>query len=444
MWYPNIRLTRTFRLTFMILLIASFFIISPILILYTAGYRFDIGTFELKKTGVLTIEVTPKEARVSLNEIPITKSSPIRLANRAPGSYSLRIEKEGYLPWAHTVQVHSTQTTYVTDLFLFLDVLPTFEWDTSHAIETTHAPDGTFVATTHISDSDAAIYEVMLYHVPSETQTVLWRGTSSNKPILVWSRHAPLLAIVLSTPTASMIKTIDATNPDDAQTHEITPPVVPNIQWHETGQANIYIEEQKNTIYSLTNGISKPISTVSSSLWFVDDSNDVWNIADGSLWKNNLLVRSGLNDIHITDIIDTHATHIVARNTDTVFVLWLNSDTITQITASHVFPRAYGDDTSTWILWSDWEILELTEQGDIALLTRTNEPIQHVTASTKHNTLFFSFGESIVSFHPHYRTTHTLFKGKKTIHSLVADHEGNYILFETSLNNNTGIYKRLL
>ena len=45
------------RFTIMIFLIASFFIISPLIILYTIGYRYDIRTGIVRETGVLSIDV---------------------------------------------------------------------------------------------------------------------------------------------------------------------------------------------------------------------------------------------------------------------------------------------------------------------------------------------------------------------------------------------------
>ena len=445
MWYPDIRLTRTFRLAFMSTLIASFFVISPILILYTAGYRFDFETLQVKKTGVITIDVEPTDAHITLNNTLLQKSVPIRLANRAPGTYALHIERAGYLPWSKTVQVESTHTTYVTDLFLFLDVLPTFEVDLSQTIEASYSPDGRYVAIVDISDTDTLLYEVALYDIRSETTSIIWRGNASENPVLTWSRHAPLLAIAVHDKAqTATIETIDARTPDTTDTYTLEAFThTPYVQWHEDGEAILYVQESTDII-SLSNESKKVLRSVTSSVWFVDSANDVWSIADTSIWKNDALIHRLSDTIDITAILDTRASHIFAQDKENSYIIWLDSGNITQVAAINAFPRTYGKSWSTWILWSEWEVIELLESGDTILLTRTNKPLNGVSASAKHNTLFFSFDESITSFHPGYRTTNVLFEGNTPISSVATDQDGEYILFETSINGRRGVYRRAL
>ncbi len=444
MWHPDIRLTRTFRLTFMIILIVSFFVISPILILYTAGYRFDLKTFQVKKTGVLTIDVEPNDARIFLNDIALTKSLPIRLPNRAPGSYALRIEKDGYLSWTNTVQVESTQTTYVTDLYLFLDILPTFEFDTSHATEVAYSPDGQFVAMSRVPDDTTNIYEVVLYSLSTEESTILWRNETSKAPVLMWSYHAPLLAVIADIPEATTtIEVVDARNPDATETYILATSSTPHIQWHEDGDPVLYVERD-HVILALSNGTTSTKATVSSSLWFVDNSGDVWSIYDNTVFKNNTPVIARINADSITQIMDTRASHILVRTDQDISIVWLDSGNSTHIPATNIFPRTYGKNWSTWILWSEWEVSELLESGDVVLLTRTNRPLKGVSASTKHEALFFSFDHDVIAFHPHFRTSHTLFSGDAAIKNIATHEKGDYIIFETSINNNQGIYKRSL
>ncbi len=442
MWYPDIKLTRTFRLAFMITLITSFFIVAPIIILYTAGYRYDFTHFQIKKTGVIAIDVEPTDARIYLNDVEINKSVPLRLTNRAPGSYSIAIQKDGYLPWKNTAHVESTQTTYATDIYLFLDVLPTFEYAPQNGIFSSYSQDGQFVASVIKPDADTAVYEVQLYNMDTEEETLLWRSDGDTEPRLEWSLHAPLLAILSQDNGTSTIKSIDVTNPTATETYTVQE--TGKTQWHEGGKNILYVQNA-DQIRSLSSGNNIIVGTVTSSVWFVDSDADIWSIENqNTIWKNEAVVSTQLENSSITDIIDSRATHLVARNENSIQLVWFDGGDTTVLPTTHIFPRTYGKSWSTWILWSEWEVLELVESGDVTLLTRTNQPLRDVSASTKHESLLFAFDHSITAFHPHYRTTDVLFKGDNPIKNIATSEDGDYIIFDTSINEKVGTYKREL
>jgi len=99
MTYSKTYLTRTVRRAIMLSLISAFFIISPLIIFYTAGYRYDFAEQIIKQTGVISIDIKPVNAIVYLNDVQIKKKIPIRLPNRAPGTYHLKITAPGYQLW---------------------------------------------------------------------------------------------------------------------------------------------------------------------------------------------------------------------------------------------------------------------------------------------------------------------------------------------------------
>ena len=125
MTYPHYKLTRPIRRAIMIFLFALFFILAPLIILYTSGYRYDWEAHEIKQTGVISIDVKTKNASVYLNDILIKKSLPIRLPNRAPGTYNLKIKSPSYQAWEKDITVESKQTTYIRNITLFREALPT-------------------------------------------------------------------------------------------------------------------------------------------------------------------------------------------------------------------------------------------------------------------------------------------------------------------------------
>lgn len=92
-------------------LLISFFIIlflgvgTLIAILYGRGYRLDFtGTKSfLKGTGLLVATSSPDGAQVFVNDHLTTATN--NTINLAPGTYKVRIFKDGYFPWEKTITV---------------------------------------------------------------------------------------------------------------------------------------------------------------------------------------------------------------------------------------------------------------------------------------------------------------------------------------------------
>src|SRR3990170_921695 len=74
--------------------ILAFLIAAPILVLYTAGLRWNLKKWSLQKTGSIYIEVEPKDAEILINEKEIVYSS-----NDSPVAKS----KEGSLVYAENI-----------------------------------------------------------------------------------------------------------------------------------------------------------------------------------------------------------------------------------------------------------------------------------------------------------------------------------------------------
>jgi hypothetical protein len=118
------RLTRRLRLIIMSCIIVAFFIISPALIIYTAGIRFNKTTHQWESTGALSIDVLPDDATIYINNILITDSIPIRLAGLAPGTYHITIEKSGFHRLVTDISIRPGETTYLKNITLLKKSIP--------------------------------------------------------------------------------------------------------------------------------------------------------------------------------------------------------------------------------------------------------------------------------------------------------------------------------
>jgi hypothetical protein len=118
MEYPGTKFTRPIRLAMLILFIVAFFVISPLIILYTAGYRYDWQNGLLKETGSISIDIEPRNATASLNGIKLQKDLPIRFNNITPGKYNLHLTASGYMDWFKEIEVKNKQTNYIKEISL--------------------------------------------------------------------------------------------------------------------------------------------------------------------------------------------------------------------------------------------------------------------------------------------------------------------------------------
>jgi len=90
---------------------------SLAVILFAKGYRLSLPTKELKATGMISAKSYPEGAKVFLNGKLVTvTNNPITALN--PGTYQLKIYKEGYFTWEKAIPVYEELVTDVDALLV--------------------------------------------------------------------------------------------------------------------------------------------------------------------------------------------------------------------------------------------------------------------------------------------------------------------------------------
>ncbi len=98
--------------------IGIFLILTPIIFLYALGYRYDWPRQTFYKIGAVKLDSEPGRADIFLNDELVGKTDDL-IQNLKPGFYSIKVSKEGYLPWQKEVEVLAAQTTIYEDITLF-------------------------------------------------------------------------------------------------------------------------------------------------------------------------------------------------------------------------------------------------------------------------------------------------------------------------------------
>ena len=84
-------------------------------IFYALGYKVDVASRTVHATCSVTLTTSAGPAdglAISINGQPAGDHFPLRIPYLAPGTYTLDVTKDGYLPWDHVV--HLTENTSTT------------------------------------------------------------------------------------------------------------------------------------------------------------------------------------------------------------------------------------------------------------------------------------------------------------------------------------------
>ncbi len=107
------------RITY-VAFISIFLIASPLVILYTMGYRYNLTKGRVQKTGILKITSNPKAATIKLNgQRYETSLTPAKIEYLLPGDYEISLSKDGYYDWQKKLAVYENGTTFAEKIMLW-------------------------------------------------------------------------------------------------------------------------------------------------------------------------------------------------------------------------------------------------------------------------------------------------------------------------------------
>ncbi|PIR47392.1 hypothetical protein COV06_03880 [Candidatus Uhrbacteria bacterium CG10_big_fil_rev_8_21_14_0_10_50_16] len=105
------------------LFIALFFVSAPLVVLYTAGYRWSPQQGVIR-TGTLFVATTPKNATVNLGGKPYKDKTPTIIKTLKPAEYLIELALPGHLSWEKRLSIKEGETTFIDNVILFLDTNP--------------------------------------------------------------------------------------------------------------------------------------------------------------------------------------------------------------------------------------------------------------------------------------------------------------------------------
>lgn len=411
--YLNSRLTRPVRISIMMFLIICFFILAPVIILYTAGYRYDFHTNKIKQTGVISIDAEPSDAEVYLNEVKIEKSMPIRLPNRAPGSYKITLKKDGYKTWSKDILVESQKTSYIKDISLLKEALPIemeLKGIKEDVVDFYPSNGAEFIL---ILTKQDFIYQVYLLDVKTNKIAPIVRTKSLSTPVISWSPFESFAFIKTKESINRIdIQLIDAKNNDINKTYTFKKDIL-GYQWVKKAYIPAVYIKQDDALKLINTNEEKNINKkFNYDIWHIDDNEVVWYFDNSALTLNSLNENdnnfSYLINSKIEKVVNKNDNRIIIKTGENVLVLKINNNELEKIYTLSTQDVYYNLEIEEWVTWSPWEMWGIYKDGTVYILNRSSDKIKQILPLDEHGTLLIASENKITAFNPGYYVSHEL------------------------------------
>ncbi len=449
MEYPGSVLTRKWRRGLLCFFIATFLITTPIIVLYTSGYRYDWHNGLLKQTGALSLDMQPRDAELYINNERIIGLAPFRFKNIAPGHYHVRLTATGYYSWEKEIDIREKQTTYLKDIELIAK---------SRAELIAEGP----ITQLFLSPDE----RTLLYALPSATSTawhlldtpsqqsrVIFRGPSTQNAQTAWAKKQSFAAWSMPGTTTAKLAI--------ANTNEGSAAVVAEIEngsgfyWQENGAVPLlyYRFENQLITYNPLTGQHTQAGELAALDWSVY-RDQIWTLTQTSSTAPLIITKDALGFSTVfgqltNDALRERASELEQWRLELVYeggVLLKNNATNQLYILSEAGGRLLPGSGTTllspfgnWLLWwNDSELWSYLPSEEPQLLKRSGERLQAITPLDTFNTLALATAQGVKALFPYYLVETEL---PISATNLVAAVEQRWLYVVGSAQNKMGLWK---
>ena len=198
-------MTLLYRRILYIVFVLLFFIITPAILFYAAGYNFDFKNSAIERTGILIIKTDPRGAQVHLGDKrkynwlytlfygdkPLL--TPLKLHNLLPDDYDITVTKDGYFGYHKKIILYPGQTVVLDTVTLLKQSAPE-PLVNENVIKTALAPDKSKLAVV----TDISLIVVELNTGRLNTLPLDIAATPTNNFDIVWGPHNGKILLTLA------------------------------------------------------------------------------------------------------------------------------------------------------------------------------------------------------------------------------------------------------
>lgn len=377
------------RKIFFYFYILLFFITAPMVVLYTAGYRFNFEAGRFVQTGTVSVNSTPKNAVIRFNSV-FLKKTPGIIRQVLPGTYTITLEKDGFHSWSREIDVRSRETTYIEDVVLFLESdLEIVQQEDYDAFSI--SPSG-----------------ILAYATTTDSWTEIWRlDVSSGEQFLLdrianldpsairfeWSNSGDYLMVTNENGTQFFRNTLI----DLKSEAESIITIATNIHFDRAADPIVFVETpfrshllnlQNGEVENLDNDI---IDTAANNAFSLVQSNDFVLLNDNA--NDRAIAALPQSDYQILDVNDTFV--LVEKLTTRQHIL-IDTQTQREPIALQEYMTEF-EWKDGYLYFSDgFELSRYnTQTGETTLLTRTSEVMNTIDIYPEGNVLIIGYSNRI-------------------------------------------------
>lgn len=440
--------------------IAAFLLATPLVILYTAGYRYNFKRWKIEKTGILYVDSNPKAALIYLNG-QYRNKTPARFVKLLPDFYRVRVEKDGYYLWEKEIEIKSNLTTFSEDIVLFKKSLP---------INILEGQINLFAAS---SNQEKIFYsavknnreELRVLVLKNETDfliSALNRRLYKNLEFLGWS---PNQNQVLIGQTSGDLKKYSIINLDNFKTRDLTEISRLNfdrIDWNQTNNNYLYglkglilyqIDLVKSSAEIIINEPISDFQTSANAIYYTTKISGEYFLNKRALNFEGLSLpeKIKLPDFADFALLPAGEGCIILHDSkkNDLYIIKADSFNETKTDTNPVLEEkakkiAWTNDFKNLLYYTDFEIwsFNLSDQKK-TLITRLGSPIGEAIWYPGNKYIIYRLGKAIYAIEAgdfEAKNNLKLFELNE-IQDLALDREGKNLYLKGKAGNQPGLYK---
>ncbi len=437
------------RIGIVVIFILAFLITAPLLVLYTAGYRYNFTTNSFVQTGLFYVTTIPKGAEIIIND-ELRDYSPAFIKNLVPGEYKLTLDRPGYHSWTKTLPIISQETTFIEDVVLFTDEDPVNLVSEKIVSAAQNPSYSTFAYVMNQS----SWYEIWNYSIADDEQSLLYRIAADDDVVLdlSWSASGEHLLIEQTRDNEASYTLIDRSGENRFDLAEKIGKPITKAWWHQTDNyAIMFTTDETTEVYripssSTTKLYDKPVlaTLIEGHPILTEVVEDQLSIFSFTNDQGDIIAYVPLGQY---EIIASPEPYLLLQETTQDKIVLIDTSTRNQPIILNVDGRGveWAPDGSNRMLY--WSALEVHVYNPAThtdeLITRVGEPVTYTAWHPLSNAILFVQDTKLSAIELDWRDQRNeiLLAEGSNFNNLFVTKNGRRVYFAGTVGPDSGIFE---
>jgi len=410
------------------LLVVLFIAVTPVIIYYAMGYRFNSERGIFIFSGSVTLKPTPRDIQVFVNDKQVSTglvnflNYSYHIGSIFPGKYKIEVKSPDYLPWSKEVHVHSGVSTEFWNIFLARENYTRVNYPTKNTENFFISPDGKRIALVENDGSGVVVKvldvkkEEVLYSFPFAG----YNFSQNKKENIEWSPKEGRLIIPLVKDGKAEYFVVNIGNEEVySLATKINHQNIRRIRWStDDGNTLFYIFEDKLFRVDLDN-LENSVEVIDNIASYDLSGSDIYYFSkdNGIIYRKNISGRGDATQI-TTQAIGAQSGddfELIVYDEDRIAILSQDKklylynkgevDNGVKEIGSGIKGMHFSNDGKKIAFWNNneiavyflrkWETQPSREEGQKIDIVRFSQPINNVNWLKDYEHLIFSTGNSI-------------------------------------------------